>query len=358
MLEVVLVIAALAILAGVMSPFALREINAAKTSSTEEEMQAIENGLAAYYHDCGRLPATAAGLAALVRNVEGIGTWGGPYISGKGDIEADVAVDAWGETYTYVNQPNIQGTSTPADYILLSPGADRMLDSSAPGGVWTLDPDEDLVLQGVTRSVDDAWKWDTEKQLRETAEALAQYYVDVGSFPGGVDSTALSQLLSSGASGWNGPYLHGTAAAVAHDAWRNELLLRNCTQVNGQAAVGRILVSLGPGPPDASAVGQSWTTGSNDIWRVVVQSPLDAHINLDRRNEALQQLRLLAGEIYVANPAGSPATYVLPDTDPWGYAYRYQMKTALSGVVYSIGPDGLDEGGTDDDPAESLLWQP
>jgi hypothetical protein len=341
-----------------MSPFALREINAAKQNATEEEMRAIENGLAAYYHDCGRLPATGTGLAALVRNLEGAGNWGGPYISGKGDIEADVAIDAWGESYTYVNQPNIQGTATPADYILLSPGADRMLDSSSAGGVWTLDPNEDLVLQGVTRSVDDAWEWNTEDQLRVTAEAISQYYMDVGGFPTGVDSVALTQLLTSGASGWNGPYLHGTASAVAHDAWRNELLLRPCTQVDGQAAVGRVLISLGPGPPDASAVGQSWSTGTNDIWRVIVQAPLDARINLDRRNDALHQLKLLAGDIYVANPAGSPASYVLADIDPWGHAYRYQMNNALSGVVYSIGPDGVDEGGIDDDPAESLLWQP
>jgi hypothetical protein len=34
------------------------------------------------------------------------------------------------------------------------------------------------------------------------------------------------------------------------------------------------------------------------------------------------------------------------------------MHSALSGVVYSVGSDGADDGGMDDDPAETLLWQP
>ncbi len=358
LLEVVLVIAVLAVLAGIMAPYTAGQINAAKRDATARELETIASGLSSHYRDCGSLPTTASGLTALVRNIEGLANWRGPYVGGGGDIEAGIVADAWGELYTYVRAPTVQGMASAPDYIVLSPGVDRVLNSASGAGGWTLDPNQDIILQGVTQSTDDDWRERTTDLLDAIEDALMQYYGDVGAFPAGTDSTAIAELLTSGTGGWQGPYLTGTARQVVRDPWNNTLMLRSCTQVNGEIAAGRILISRGPGAPDPTAVGQAWTTGANDLYRVVPEAPLIARRNLKLRERAARELRLLTGEIYVAHPSGSPASGALADLDPWGRPYRYQMHTALSGVVYSVGADGVDEGGNDDDPAEALLWQP
>lgn len=358
MLEIILVLATLAILAGVMAPYAVREINASKKDATLREMIEIENGLIGYYHDCGQLPATATGLVALAQNAEGLPNWNGPYVGGSRDIQAGITTDAWGGTYTYEREPTLQGVAATVDYFVVSEGDDRQLDSTSSPTGWTLDYDKDIVLQGVTRAVDDVWETDTRDALSEIAEGLLQYYLDVGGFPTGVDSVALAQLIISGASGWSGPYVGETLTSVSHDPWGSNLLLRPCSEVNGETADGWILLSLGAGRPDAHVVANRWFTGSNDIYRVILRSQFDAMLNLQRRGETLQELKLLAGLIYVNNPTGSPNSYVLGDVDPWASQYRYARHTARSGVVYSFGPNGADNGGGGDDPHEAMLWPP
>lgn len=358
LVEIILVLAVMAILAGVMAPYALREIDAAKREATQLELSGIESGLLAYYRDCGDLPRTATGLDALVQNIDSRAGWDGPYISGKGDLITGVGRDAWGGDYIYVLNPNVWGATSPPDFIVISAGDNGVMDSVQRRTGWVLDLDEDIVLQGVTQAVDGGWAAKVDDTLDAIADALQDYYRDVGSLPAGNDSVGLAELLSSSAPGWAGPYLRGRLSEIVRDPWGSLILLRPCTQVNGEAVTGRLLLSPGPGPPDASAWGQAWTTGADDIFRVVRSSHLQSL--LDRRliDQARRELPLQAAQIYVSSPSQSPSSGVRSDSDPWGQRYLYLSLTQFSGIVYSCGPNRTDESGSGDDIYESLLWQP
>ena len=59
-------------------------------------MSVLRVALEGFRADCGRLPATAEGLAALVRN-PGVEGWHGPYIQG-------LRPDPWGHPYRYASE--------------------------------------------------------------------------------------------------------------------------------------------------------------------------------------------------------------------------------------------------------------
>lgn len=356
LLEVVLVLAVLAVLAGAMAPFAVREIDAAKTNATREEMSSIEEGLLAYYEDCGQLPETASGLSALARNVERLADWQGPYVGGRGDLEAGIQADAWGDAYIYERDPVIRSGGAEAAYLVISPGRDHLLNSQATARGWRLNHGGDLILQGVLRAVDDNWVATWNETLARASEGLEAYFLDVGHFPVDLDSVGLSELFRSAEPGWRGPYMSGTLPALARDAWGNAIYLRPCTQVDGVDLDGWILLSLGPGDPDPQIRGTRWRTGANDIFVTLSRDHLEAQLNREWRAEALEELKLEAAQIYIANPSASPADMTLANQDPWGRAYRYARRSALSGIVYSFGPDGRDDDGGGDDAFQALLW--
>lgn len=356
LLEIVVVLAVLAILAGAMVPHTVRQIRAERRAETEAEMNAIATALLAYYRDCRALPADEIGLRALVRSDGAPAGWDGPYLGGSGDAEADATTDAWGSDYRYARQAEIRGAAHPAAFLLISPGDDRQLDSRLDAGRWRLDRDADLVVQGVTQAIDQEWGAATRQRLELLSVAFDDYFTDVGGFPPGNDSTAVAALFASGAAGWRGPYLAGAAADWVRDDWGRALLVRPCSQVDGTPLSGRILLSLGPGAPDARINGERWRTGENDIFAVVSAARLQALRDRERYEEARRALRLAAAEVYVTHPAAAPGDYELVRSDPWGHAYRFAQATPLSGIVYSAGADGEDDAGADDDVYESLLW--
>ncbi len=358
LVEIILVLAVMAIMAGVMAPYALREIDAAKREATQLELSGIENGLLAYYRDCGDLPRTATGLGALVQNRDNRVGWDGPYISGKGDLTAGVGQDAWGEDYIYVLNPNVRGATSPPDFIVISAAENNVFDSVQRRTRWVLDPDEDIILQGVTQAVDGGWATKVDDTLDDIADALQEYFRDVGSLPAGNDSVGLAELLSSSAPGWAGPYLRGRLSELVRDPWGSLILLRPCTQVNGEAVTGQLLLSPGSGPPDARAWGTAWTTGADDIFKVIRSTHLQTL--LDRRliEQARRELPLQAAQIYVSSPSQSPGSGAQSDSGPWGQRYQYLSLTQYSGIVYSCGPNRTDDSGSGDDIYEALLWQP
>ena len=356
LLEVILVLAIMAVIGGAMAPFAVREINAAKTDATRKEMTAIESGLLAYYEDCGQLPATASGLGTLVRNIDRRPEWQGPYVGGRGDLEAGIGADAWGDAYTYERDPVIRGGGAEVAYLVISPGQDHQLDSQSTARGWRLNQGNDIILQGVLREVDDVWVATWSATLERAANGLEEYFLDVGHFPTELDSAGLAEIFSSAEAGWRGPYLRGTLAELARDSWGEAIYLRPCTQVDGVNLTGWILLSLGPGTPDPQISGTRWRTGANDIFVTLSRDHLEAQLNRQRRDEALEELKLEAAQIYVANPAASPESMTLTNPDPWGQAYRYGKRTALSGIVYSYGPNGIDDDGVGDDAFQALLW--
>ena len=356
LIEIVVILAIIAVMAGAMAPFAIRQMEQAKIGATEKELESIEAGLLAYYRDCQALPTQGSGLGALVQNLDSNPSWDGPYVGGSGAIGTEIASDAWGSVYTYALAPRIRGMSDPVDFIVISDGSDRARNSRLRGGRWRLDTDADIVLVGSTAGVDESWQAQPEEHLDDIVDAITRYYLDVGSFPPGNDDAALAELVTSTASGWAGPYLKGTATTVTRDEWGSVIRLRQCTRVDGQSITGRLLLSDGPGAPNATRRGTRWQTGSNDIHREIAEASLTALLNEERIREARQRMKILAGEVYASSPNQSPNSYQLTTSDPWGRRYRYHKQSTYSGFVYSLGPNGTDDTGQNDDPVEGLVW--
>lgn len=358
LLEVVVVLGILAVLAGAVAPYAVKQIDAARLDATEKEMESIQQAILTYYKDCGRLPSEQSGLLALVQNADAAPGWRGPYAQGKGALAATIRADAWGSSYAYAHRPSVQQVGASIGFLLISPGADRVLQSGQVQAAWEVDTNLDIVLFGTTSGVDGSWREKTGAHLEDLADGLLRYFLDVGTFPAGQDSAALVALLSSASAGWTGPYVRGTPSGIVRDEWGNLILLRPCASVNSEAVAGWILLSDGPGPPSASMKNNHWLTGANDIHRVLPAGSLGVYLNRQRFTETGKRLKLLAGETYASNLAGSPETSTLGEKDPWGNAYKYNKLSAYSGILYSIGPDGKDETGSGDDIYEALSWSP
>jgi general secretion pathway protein G len=133
LLELLVVIAVIAILAGLVSPMIFRNVGDAKVSATRSQIEMLGLALDAYRLDNDYYPSTGQGLAALIQapSVEPLPrNWRGPYLR-KG-----VPLDAWGRPYLYKSP----GEQNPQSYDLLSYGRD-----GAPGGAGE---DEDLTSWG------------------------------------------------------------------------------------------------------------------------------------------------------------------------------------------------------------------
>ena len=358
LLEVVVVLAVIGILAGAMAPYTIRRIEQSRIDSTEQEMERIGDGLAAYYEDCGRLPDAGVGLGALAGNEEALVAWAGPYVAGGGDIAREVLLDAWGAPYAYQPDAAVSGMDAPVSFLLISAGSDGVFDSQWTKKGWKLDTDGDMVRLGSTRDTDDEWREETEELFGEIASGLERYYLDTGGFPSGTDEKALVELVTSKQDGWNGPYLSRTSSGAVFDAWGGKILLRACEKVDGEDAEGLILLSDGPGAPAATVKKDAWRTAANDVVLVIPEGSLAAALDRERTEEALRELKLLAGTVYADNPALSPESDKLDRVDPWNNNYRYKKESDYSGRVYSFGADGKDDDGDGDDLYEALLWTP
>jgi general secretion pathway protein G len=133
LLELLVVIAVIAILAGLVSPMIFRNVGDAKVSATRSQIEMLGLALDAYRLDNDYYPSTEQGLAALIQapSVEPLPrNWRGPYLR-KG-----VPLDAWGRLYVYKSP----GEQNPQSYDLLSYGRDGV-----PGGTGE---DEDLTSWG------------------------------------------------------------------------------------------------------------------------------------------------------------------------------------------------------------------
>ncbi|MFH1679761.1 MAG: type II secretion system protein GspG [Candidatus Eisenbacteria bacterium] len=358
LLEIVIVLGIIAVLAGAMAPYAVKQIEGSRLDATEKEMESIQQAIVEYYKDCGRLPSDQAGLLALVQNADAVPGWRGPYVQGSGALATAIQTDAWGSPYVYAERPAVQQIGAAVGFLLISPGLDRVLQSGQAQARWSVDPDRDMVLLGTTSGADGPFRKTTDDRMDALTDGLAQYYLDVGAFPSGQDSVALSALLSSSTSGWSGPYVAGTPSDIARDAWGNRLRLRACSSVDGEAVGGWLLLSDGPGLPAASVNNGDWLTGANDVYRAIPEGSLKASLNRRRMAEAARRVKLLTGEIYATNLAASPESSTLAQNDPWDGAYQYKKLSAYSGILYSYGPDGKDDSGADDDIYEALSWSP
>jgi general secretion pathway protein G len=126
LVEVLIVLAIVALLATVITPQVLRYFGQAKTDTARIQLSAIGSALELYVLDNGSYPSQQAGLAALLRPPADAPRWQGPYLKKAGGL-----VDPWGRPYQY----KIPGRQTP--YEIFSLGRDN-----AVGGAGE---DQDIV---------------------------------------------------------------------------------------------------------------------------------------------------------------------------------------------------------------------
>ncbi len=109
LIELLIVMAILALLAGLVGPSLWNKLGGAKTDTAAAQLKSIAVALDSYRLDMGKYPKS---LNDLVENTSGKSRWNGPYIK-------KIPKDPWGNDYQY-QSPGKHNK----DYDLFSYGAD------------------------------------------------------------------------------------------------------------------------------------------------------------------------------------------------------------------------------------------
>jgi general secretion pathway protein G len=117
LVELLVVMAIIALLAALVAPKVFPKLGQGKTSATKAQIELFGQALDQYRLDTSRYPATEQGLQALIAN-PGDDKWQGPYL--KKNL---IPLDPWGKPYNYVCPGNH------GEYDLFSYGRD-----GTPGG--------------------------------------------------------------------------------------------------------------------------------------------------------------------------------------------------------------------------------
>ena len=120
LIEILVVIAVLAMLAALVAPNVFQHVGTAKDATARSQIELLGAGLDAYRLDNGRYPTTDQGLEALqvAPTYDPLpSNWRGPY------LRKDVPLDPWGAPFIYI----CPGEINPRGYDLLSLGADGAL---------------------------------------------------------------------------------------------------------------------------------------------------------------------------------------------------------------------------------------
>ncbi|SMX30457.1 Type II secretion system protein G precursor [Pelagimonas phthalicica] len=95
-LEVLVVLAIIAMIAAVVGPRLVGYLGKAKSETAALQIEQIGNALQLFYIDTGRYPSREEGLAVLFTAPAASPDWSGPY------LEAEEALsDPWGRAYLY-----------------------------------------------------------------------------------------------------------------------------------------------------------------------------------------------------------------------------------------------------------------
>lgn len=123
LLEILVVLAILALLIGLVAPAALRQLGGARVSVARQSISRLGSVLDLYKLDVGAYPTTEEGLAALIHKPAGAQNWNGPYLK-----DANEPKDPWNHPYSYQAPSSREGH----DYDLCSAGA-RGNGAASPG---------------------------------------------------------------------------------------------------------------------------------------------------------------------------------------------------------------------------------
>jgi general secretion pathway protein G len=118
LLELLVVLAIIALLVGFVAPKMMGYLGRAKVDAAKVQLHNVSTAIELYRLDTGAYPTEAEGLRALLEKPGAVDHWNGPYLT-----RADGILDPWGQPFIY-KQPGQHG-----DYDLMSYGADKQ-----PGG--------------------------------------------------------------------------------------------------------------------------------------------------------------------------------------------------------------------------------
>ena len=115
LIEMLVVIAIIAVLAGVVAPEIFRNVGDANTSAARSQVEVLGLALDQYRLDTHVYPTTEQGLEALrIAPAAGVQGWRGPY------LKRPVPQDPWGHPYVYLSP----GKENPRGYDLYTLGRD------------------------------------------------------------------------------------------------------------------------------------------------------------------------------------------------------------------------------------------
>lgn len=100
LVELLVVLAIIALIAGLVGPQVLRYLGTAKINTTQTQMANIASALDLYYLDVGSYPSQDAGLGALFTAPAGAAGWNGPYLKAE-----EMVKDGWGKPFIYSSSP-------------------------------------------------------------------------------------------------------------------------------------------------------------------------------------------------------------------------------------------------------------
>ena len=127
LIEVMVVIAVIAMLAALVGPNVFRNVGTARDAAARSQIELLGAALDSYRLDNGRYPPSAQGLETL-RTAPTIqplpNNWQGPY------LRKEIPLDPWRNPYVFLSP----GEVNPKGYDLLSLGADGVLGGEGEDG--------------------------------------------------------------------------------------------------------------------------------------------------------------------------------------------------------------------------------
>ncbi|QYF86437.1 type II secretion system major pseudopilin GspG [Brevundimonas sp. PAMC22021] len=107
LLEILVVLAIIAMLAAVVGPRLFAQLDRSKTTTARLQIRSIEAALETMRLDIGRLPSQQEGLALLMQgDPEQVAGWSGPY------LDKALPSDPWNRPYIYA-PPSAEADGTP-----------------------------------------------------------------------------------------------------------------------------------------------------------------------------------------------------------------------------------------------------
>jgi len=96
LLELLVVLAILALLIGMVAPAVLRQLGGAKEKIAQQSIERLSGILDLYKLDVGSYPTTDQGLQALITKPDDVDGWNGPYLK-----DSNIPTDPWNRPFLY-----------------------------------------------------------------------------------------------------------------------------------------------------------------------------------------------------------------------------------------------------------------